>query len=140
METDRMTIREIIQQLPQFSNKELEGLAHEIAVLLYERDGLHISAKKKRRHPSDPLTQLVQEAESWLKFAKRREVSPDSVYWANKILIARDKKRKLEQEAVELLKEEYATTELCVDEMVCQRCGHELDCFCGCPCLCHEMA
>lgn len=29
--------------------------------------------------------------------------------------------------------------EQCVAEMICQRCEHELDCLCGCSCLCHEM-
>lgn len=35
----------------------------------------------------------------------------------------------------------YARDEIaeCVEEMICQRCGHEIDCFCGCRCLCHEM-
>jgi hypothetical protein len=29
--------------------------------------------------------------------------------------------------------------ERCVEEMVCVRCEHELDCECGCRCLCHEF-
>lgn len=43
---------------------------------------------------------------------------------------ARDKQREIERKMA---------VEPCVDEMICQRCGHELDCFCGCRCSCHEL-
>lgn len=80
----------------------------------------------------NPLVKLVKEAEEWLEFAKNHKVSHDTLYWVAKILITRDKIRKL------AMKEEQ-DVEQCISEMVCQSCGHELDCFCGCPCLCHKM-
>lgn len=126
-----ITLQSIIERLDEFSDKDLEKLAHEIRVILDARDENYAASFQQRhRRPMDPLTEIAQDASSWLEFAKRHEVSPDSVYWANKILIACDRQREIEEKIL---------VEQCVDEMVCQCCGHELDCFCGCTCPCHEM-
>lgn len=126
-----MTLAEIIAQLDGFSTEDLEHLAHEITVILYARDEHYAASFQKNRRPTrDPLTELVKEAQGWLEFAKRHEVSPDMAWWVNKILIARDRLREIERQT---------EAEECVAEMICQRCRHELDCFCGCTCLCHEM-
>ncbi|MEM4724668.1 MAG: hypothetical protein QXP01_06620 [Candidatus Hadarchaeum sp.] len=102
-----MTVEEIITRLDHFSTKELEKLAQEIRVILDARDENYVASfQRKRRRPLDPL------------------------YWAAKILLARDKQREIERKMM---------VEQCVDEMVCKLCGHELDCFCGCQCLCHEL-
>lgn len=126
-----ITLEEIIARLNAFSDRELERLAHEIRVILDARDEYYeASLQKRQRRTREPMTELVKEAQGWLEFAKRNKVSPDMAYWVNKVLIARDKQREIERQA---------EAEECVEEMVCQRCGHELDCFCGCTCLCHEM-
>ena len=84
---------------------------------------------RKAQH-LDPFDRLAQEAEDWLEFGKHHKVHEDTMYWATKILIARDRQREIERKM---------SVERCIDEMICQRCTHELDCFCGCSCLCHEM-
>lgn len=126
-----ITLQAIIERLDDFSDKELEKLAHKIRVILDSRDE-NYAASFQRKHGRlmDPMVKLAQEAEDWLEFAKYHEVSDDTLYWATKILIARDKRREIERKMI---------VEQCVDEMVCKLCGHELDCFCGCSCLCHEM-
>ncbi|MEM4406696.1 MAG: hypothetical protein QXS68_06590 [Candidatus Methanomethylicaceae archaeon] len=93
-----MTVEEIITRLDHFSTKELEKLAQEIRVILDARDENSVASfQRKRRRPMDPLAKLEQEAEDWVGFAKYHEVSNDTLYWAIKILIARDKRREIER-------------------------------------------